>query len=64
MTCDENCINNKHVKLHVVYKHTKWEVCVLPLSVLIVDFILLPWMVSVANHEPPIQCVNIQHNNM
>ena len=32
----------------VVYYHTKWEVCVLPFSVLIVDFILLPWMVSVA----------------
>ena len=29
-------------------KRTEWEICVLPSSALLVDFTLLPWMVSVA----------------
>ena len=29
----------------IVYQHTEWEVSVLPLSVLIVNFILLPWII-------------------
>ena len=65
---------NKELRSHVVYQHTEWEVCVLSLNVLIVDFVLLTWIVSVAvtywsrpSHKPPhnvTATLTIQGNRM